>query len=132
MKDFLNSPTRRENRSAMPQAGEGMSPARSFMQLHMYDTNLVMPALVAGIHVLNAVQIQRRGWPGRSPAMTMWIGHGHHTLSDTPASVNVAIPVWHATAARRMSAATAAPDASPSRMPRSISGLRPSSSRSAR
>ena len=31
---------------------------------------LVMPALVAGIHVLKAVQIRRRGWPGQGPAMT--------------------------------------------------------------
>jgi hypothetical protein len=42
----------------MPQAGEGMSPARSFMQLHMYDTNLVMPALVAGIVRAQARSIQ--------------------------------------------------------------------------
>ena len=36
---------------------------------------LVIPALVAGIHVLKAtLQDQRRGWPGRCPAMTCgWI-----------------------------------------------------------
>ena len=45
-------------------------------------------------------------------------------LSDTPASAKVAIPVWHASAARRTSSATAAPDASPSRMLRSTSGTK--------
>src|SRR6266702_6909360 len=29
-----------------------------------------MPGLVPGIHVLAAVKKGRRGWPGRSPAMT--------------------------------------------------------------
>jgi hypothetical protein len=38
-------------------------------QFGMDDANernfsFVMPALVAGIHVLNAVPVQRRGWPG--------------------------------------------------------------------
>jgi len=32
--------------------------------------HIVMPALVAGIHVLTIPQAQDRGWPGRSPAMT--------------------------------------------------------------
>src|SRR6266852_1328755 len=31
---------------------------------------LVMPGLVPGIHVLAALKQGRRGWPGRSPAMT--------------------------------------------------------------
>jgi hypothetical protein len=31
---------------------------------------LVMPGLVPGIHVLAAFKQERRGWPGRSPAMT--------------------------------------------------------------
>jgi hypothetical protein len=31
---------------------------------------LVMPGLVLGIHVFAASQQERRGWPGRSPAMT--------------------------------------------------------------
>src|SRR6266576_2786601 len=31
---------------------------------------LVMPGLVPGIHVFAAVGEERRGWPGRSPAMT--------------------------------------------------------------
>ena len=37
----------------------------------------VMPALVAGIHVLSVVLQGRRGWPGRSPAMTKgyWLPH---------------------------------------------------------
>jgi hypothetical protein len=30
----------------------------------------VMPGLGPGIHVLKALKQQRRGWPGRSPAMT--------------------------------------------------------------
>ena len=30
----------------------------------------VMPGLGAGIHVLAAPKYERRGWPGRSPAMT--------------------------------------------------------------
>jgi len=30
----------------------------------------VMPGLVPGIHVLAALKQERRGWPGRSPAMT--------------------------------------------------------------
>jgi hypothetical protein len=29
-----------------------------------------MPGLVPGIHVLTALKQERRGWPGRSPAMT--------------------------------------------------------------
>src|SRR5882757_2447880 len=29
-----------------------------------------MPGLVPGIHVLTHVKQERRGWPGRSPAMT--------------------------------------------------------------
>src|SRR6266404_3268011 len=29
-----------------------------------------MPGLVPGIHVLAASRIERRGWPGRGPAMT--------------------------------------------------------------
>jgi len=29
-----------------------------------------MPGLVPGIHVLAALEQERRGWPGRSPAMT--------------------------------------------------------------
>jgi hypothetical protein len=32
--------------------------------------NLVMPGVVPGIHVLAASKEERRGWPGRSPAMT--------------------------------------------------------------
>ena len=55
-----------------------------------------------------------------------------YNLPDTAASANVAIPVWQATAARKMSTATATPEVSPSRMPRSSSGLRRNSSRSAR
>jgi hypothetical protein len=31
---------------------------------------VVMPGLVSGIHVLAAFKQERRGWPGRSPAMT--------------------------------------------------------------
>src|SRR3954454_23305663 len=31
---------------------------------------VVMPGLVPGIHVLAAIRQVRRGWPGRSPAMT--------------------------------------------------------------
>jgi hypothetical protein len=31
---------------------------------------LVMPGLVPGIHVLASSKQERRGWPGRSPAMT--------------------------------------------------------------
>jgi len=31
---------------------------------------LVMPGLVPGIHVLASLEQERRGWPGRSPAMT--------------------------------------------------------------
>ena len=38
------------------------------------------------------------------------------------------MPVWQASAARKISTATAAPEPSPSRMPRSSSGCRPSSS----
>jgi hypothetical protein len=30
----------------------------------------VMPGLVPGIHALSALKQERRGWPGRSPAMT--------------------------------------------------------------
>jgi len=30
------------------------------------DSRLVMPALVAGIHVLKTEQDQRRGWPGQA------------------------------------------------------------------
>jgi hypothetical protein len=29
-----------------------------------------VPGLVAGIHVLAELRQERRGWPGRSPAMT--------------------------------------------------------------
>jgi hypothetical protein len=29
-----------------------------------------MPGLVPGIHVFAVAQEERRGWPGRSPAMT--------------------------------------------------------------
>jgi len=36
-------------------------------------------------------------------------------LSETPASVKVAMPVWQASAARRINNAVAAPEASPSR-----------------
>jgi hypothetical protein len=32
--------------------------------------NLVMPGLDPGIHVLASLVQERRGWPGRSPAMT--------------------------------------------------------------
>jgi hypothetical protein len=30
----------------------------------------VMPGLVPGIHVQTSLRTERRGWPGRSPAMT--------------------------------------------------------------
>jgi hypothetical protein len=33
-------------------------------------SGIVMPALVAGIHVFKAEQDQRRGLPGKRPAMT--------------------------------------------------------------
>jgi hypothetical protein len=33
-------------------------------------SKVVMPGLVPGIHVLAAFKEERRGWPGRSPAMT--------------------------------------------------------------
>ena len=32
--------------------------------------SLVVPGLVPGIHVLAELRQERRGWPGRSPAMT--------------------------------------------------------------
>jgi hypothetical protein len=35
-----------------------------------FVVNVVMPGLVPGIHVLAAFKQERRGWPGRSPAMT--------------------------------------------------------------
>jgi hypothetical protein len=35
-----------------------------------FANELVMPGLVPGIHVLVADKQERRGWPGRSPAMT--------------------------------------------------------------
>jgi hypothetical protein len=35
-------------------------------------SQLVMPGLVPGIHVLTVLKQERRGWPGRSPAMTEW------------------------------------------------------------
>jgi hypothetical protein len=35
-----------------------------------FDSWLVMPGLVPGIHVFAASKQERRGWPGRSPAMT--------------------------------------------------------------
>jgi hypothetical protein len=35
-----------------------------------FVVKLVMPGLVPGIHVLAAFKQERRGWPGRSPAMT--------------------------------------------------------------
>src|SRR5689334_19048087 len=34
------------------------------------QSHIVMPALVAGIHVLNCESNQSRGWPEQSPAMT--------------------------------------------------------------
>jgi len=34
------------------------------------SSHSVMPGLVPGIHVFLKVDIPRRGWPGRSPAMT--------------------------------------------------------------
>jgi hypothetical protein len=39
-----------------------------------------MPALVAGIHAFEAAPRRRRGWPGRSPAMTMWMGQCQRPL----------------------------------------------------
>src|SRR5882757_6800195 len=33
-------------------------------------STVVMPGLVPGIHVLASLKQERRGWPGRSPAMT--------------------------------------------------------------
>jgi hypothetical protein len=44
-----------------------------------------MPALVAGIYVLKALQDQRRGWPGQArPRRTEWlvsIAVGNNSLS---------------------------------------------------
>ncbi|MGB8187289.1 MAG: hypothetical protein WCF37_19920, partial [Pseudolabrys sp.] len=40
---------------------EGLS--SHFLVLLVHCLSIVMPALVAGIHVLTVVQIQRRGWP---------------------------------------------------------------------
>ncbi|MFZ0175704.1 MAG: hypothetical protein WAL11_09085, partial [Pseudolabrys sp.] len=37
--------------------------ASHFLVLLVHCLSIVMPALVAGIHVLTVVQIQRRGWP---------------------------------------------------------------------
>ena len=51
---------------------------------------------------------------------------------DTPAEANVAMPLWQAMAARNRSTATAAPDASPRRIPRSSNGDNSSSSSKAR
>jgi hypothetical protein len=34
------------------------------------NVEFVMPGLVPGIHVLASLEQERRGWPGRSPAMT--------------------------------------------------------------
>ena len=38
--------------------------------LHWFAAKLVVPGLVPGIHVLAELRRERRGWPGRSPAMT--------------------------------------------------------------
>src|ERR1700738_2368918 len=35
-----------------------------------FVADLVRPGLVPGIHVLSSLKQERRGWPGRSPAMT--------------------------------------------------------------
>src|SRR5262245_62700954 len=45
------------------------------------------------------------------------------SLLLTPASAKVAMPEWHNAAARTIGIAKAAPDASPSRMPKSSSGF---------
>src|ERR1700733_9766577 len=37
---------------------------------HWFAARLVVPGLVPGIHVLAELRQERRGWPGRSPAMT--------------------------------------------------------------
>ncbi len=49
-----------------------------------------------------------------------------YSLSLTPALANVAMPLWQFTAARTKPAARAAPDASPSRIPKSSKGFKPS------
>jgi hypothetical protein len=37
---------------------------------HWFAARLVVPGLVPGIDVLAELRQERRGWPGRSPAMT--------------------------------------------------------------
>jgi hypothetical protein len=39
---------------------------------HVLRKNTVMPALVADIHVFTPFPRNRHGWPGQSPAMTLW------------------------------------------------------------
>jgi hypothetical protein len=43
-----------------------------------------MPGLVPGIHVFTTSQQERRGWPGRSPAMTKAriVFKRHHALAQ--------------------------------------------------
>jgi hypothetical protein len=50
----------------------------------------VMPGLVPGIHVLTAPKQERRGWPGRSPAMTESesVGESLKTLDAFSASLS--------------------------------------------
>jgi hypothetical protein len=44
-------------------------PKKRSMKLGL-AVGFVMPGLVPGIHVLTVLKQERRGWPGRSPAMT--------------------------------------------------------------
>src|SRR5262249_6706323 len=53
------------------------------------------------------------------------LAHPHSDLLLTPASSKLAMPLWQAIAERSSGIASAAPEASPSRMPRSSSGFLP-------
>jgi hypothetical protein len=51
------------------------------------DLPIVMPGLVPGIHVLLSSSGQkRRGWPGRSPAMTAEMSCAKNEISPSPSS----------------------------------------------
>ena len=69
-----------------------------------------------------ASQRRRDQWFDRGSCL---LGFRPQPLPLTLALAKVAMPVWQATAARASWIATAAPDASPRRMPRSSSGGRP-------
>ena len=93
---------------------------------------------VVGHHVRKRREIVSLA--GRNPgsdeladlAFVVLVGAQDSSLPATPASANVAMPLWQAIAALTIPTARAAPDPSPSRIPKSNNGVLPISFRACR